>query len=118
MKFLADECVDQQIVEHLRRDGNNVQYIPEMKHGISDDEVFDLANQKDMILLTCDKDFGELVFRQGRITQGIVLIRLAGLSQKTKGELVTSAINVHQEELRGAFTVITTSSVRIRQKIR
>ncbi len=59
-------------------------YVLEMKHGISDDEVLNIANQKGMILLTSDKDFGELVFRHDRITQGIVLIRLAGLSQKTK----------------------------------
>lgn len=87
-----------------------------MKSGISDDEVLELANQQGMILLTSDKDFGELVFRQKRITQGIILIRLGGLSQEIKGELVTHAVKKHKEELKGAFTVIAPAAVRIRQK--
>jgi predicted nuclease of predicted toxin-antitoxin system len=65
LNFLADENLDRQIVERLRQDGYTVWYIPEMEPGISDDEVLDLANQEGALLLTSDKDFGELVFRLG-----------------------------------------------------
>lgn len=63
MNFLADENVDRQIVERLRYVGFNVRYIAETAAGISDDEVLDLANSEESLLLTADKDFGELVFR-------------------------------------------------------
>lgn len=63
MNFLADENVDRQIVERLRCVGFNVRYIAETDAGISDDEVLDLANSEESLLLTADKDFGELVFR-------------------------------------------------------
>lgn len=116
MKFLADESVDQQIVYRLRQDSHLIWYVVEMEPGISDDEVIKLANQQRAILLTCDKDFGELIFRQRRIVSGVILLRLAGLSQETKGAAVASVVKEHADKLRQAFTVITPGMVRIRHK--
>ncbi|MBD2500485.1 DUF5615 family PIN-like protein [Anabaena azotica] len=115
MKFLADENLDLQIVERLRQDGHLVWYVAEMEPGISDDVVLDLANQEEAILLTSDKDFGELVFRLRRIASGVVLIRLAGLSIISKAEIIANTINEHSSELLGAFTVITPTTIRIRR---
>ncbi len=70
MNLLADESVDQPIVERLRSDGFSVISITEQSPGIPDDAVLDLANDADALLLTADKDFGELVYRQGRIHNG------------------------------------------------
>lgn len=115
MKFIADENLDWQIVERLRQDDHLVWYVAEMEPGISDDVVLDLANQEEAILLTSDKDFGELVFRLRRIASGVVLIRLAGLSIIRKAEIIANAINQHNAELLGAFTVITPIAIRIRK---
>lgn len=115
MKFLADESVDRQIVERLRQDGHLVRYVAEMEPGVSDDIVFASANQESALLLTADKDFGEMVFRQRLHTHGIVLIRLAGLSPSRKAEIVTSAINRHATELPRAFAVIAPGALRIRR---
>lgn len=116
MKFLADEGVDRQIVERLRENGLSVLYVAEIEPGISDDEVLNQANRETALLLTTDKDFGELVFRQGRVIQGVILIRLAGLSPTHKSEIVSSVIREHAGELPQAFTVITPGAVRIRQR--
>lgn len=115
MNFLADEGVDKLIVEFLRQAGYRVLYIAEMQPGISDDVVLEIANQQGGLLLTADKDFGELVFRLSRLATGVVLLRLAGLSLVRKAEIVTSTIKQHQSELLGAFTVISPSHVRIRR---
>ena len=115
MKFLADESVDRQIVDHLRIDGHFVWYIAEMKRGISDDAVLDMASRKKALLLTADKDFGEIVFRQHRLTLGVVLLRLEGLSLISKVKIVSSAVNKHIKELTYAFTVITAAGIRIRK---
>lgn len=106
MNFLVDEGVDRQIVDKLRQDGHSVLYIAEMSPGIADDEVLDMANAQGALLLTSDKDFGELVYRQGRLTSGVILIRLAGLSPIRKAEIVGSAIGQHSEELSSAFIVL------------
>jgi predicted nuclease of predicted toxin-antitoxin system len=117
VKFLADECVDRQIVDRLRQEGYEVLYVVEMEPGISDEEVLSLANRNESILLTADKDFGDLIFRQGKIAKGVVLVRLAGLSPEVKAEVVANAIREHAEELLQAFTVITPVTVRIRGEI-
>lgn len=118
MNLLADEGVDGQVVVRLRDEGHCVYYVAEMGSGVSDETVLDLANREARILLTADKDFGELVFRQGHLIPGVVLIRLAGLTPESKAQVVTSAIGEHSAELAaGTFTVITPAAVRIRKGV-
>ncbi len=114
MNFLVDESVDQQVVQRLRQDGHDVLYVAEMKPGISDDDVLEAANQHGALLLTADKDFGELVFRLNRLSKGVVLLRLAGLSPEAKTTVVSSAVREHGSELSDAFCVLSPGMVRIR----
>ena len=117
MKILADESVDRPVVERLRQSGHEVWYVAEMKPGIPDYVVLNLANQKEAILLTADKDFGELVFRQGQLTGGVILIRLAGVSPILKADIVDSVLTAHSNEMEQAFTVIIRGAVRIRRRM-
>ena len=117
MNLLADESVDRQIVERLRLDGHKVLYIAEIEPSISDNAVFDHANQKKALLVTSDKDFGELVFRENRlISDGVVLLRLAGLSPESKSEIVSAALKKHEQKLSHHFSVFAPGKIRIRAK--
>ena len=116
MNLLADEGVDRLIVDKLRQDGHAVAYIAEMSPGIDDDTILRQANADNALLLTLDKDFGELVFRQGLVHAGVILIRLAGLQPATKANIVAAAILEHETELLESFSVISPGSIRIRQK--
>jgi predicted nuclease of predicted toxin-antitoxin system len=82
MNFFAGENVDQPIVDRPRQDGHTVLAVVELEPSIPDDVVLARANEAEAILLTADRDFGELVFRQCRVTTGVVLIRLAGLGSR------------------------------------
>lgn len=115
MNFLADESVDLPVVERLRRDGHFVAYVTEMGPGMTDNEVLSLANQEGSLLLTADKDFGEMVFRQHLHTHGIVLIRLTGLSPTRKAEMVALAVEKYGTELLRSFAVIMPGALRIRR---
>jgi predicted nuclease of predicted toxin-antitoxin system len=68
-------------------------------------------------LITADKDFGELVFRQRLLTHGVILLRLAGVSPQDKASIVLSVIRDHDNELADAFTVVTRSGLRIRKPV-
>ena len=114
MNFVADEGVDRLIVESLRQDHHVVLYVAEMSPSISDEEVLRLANDQQAVLLTFDKDFGELVFRQNQAAHGVVLLRLHGLSPPEKAALVLKIAQEHEQEFRHAFTVVTPTKVRIR----
>ncbi len=115
MNLLADEGVDRPIVERLRRHGHRVAYVAEMEPGITDDVVLERAHREEAVLLTADTDFSELVFRQQRITSGVILLRLAGISPERKAEIVAAALAAHGGEMEHAFTVIAPGAVRIRR---
>ena len=115
MNFLADESVDRPVVERLRRDGHQVSYIAELGPGMPDDAVLNRANQEAALLLTADKDFGEMVFRQRLHMHGVVLIRLAGLTPVRKAEVVALAVREHLMELPRSFAVIMPGILRVRR---
>jgi len=115
MKLLADEGVDRPVVLRLRAEGHEVDYIAELAPGITDDEVLARANGADALLLTADKDFGELVFRRGQLHAGVVLLRLFGVPQAIKADIVANSLRTHGAEMMGAFSVITDKSLRIRR---
>lgn len=116
MNLLIDESVDRQVVEKLREDGHNVVYVSDLDPGISDDVVLSTANSKRALLVTADKDFGELVFRRQQVSAGVLLIRLAGLPPQSKAELVAIAVRDHSDELPGAFSVLSPGMIRIRNQ--
>lgn len=115
MNFVADEDIDAPIVEHLCQEEHDVWYVAEMAAGTTDDVVFETAHQQRALLLTADKGFGELVFRQQLITSGVILVRLSGLTPMAKATTVVQAVAEHGEEFAGNFTVVTPGTVRIRK---
>lgn len=115
MKFLADENIDQQIVQVLRDRGHEVLYVAEMERGVDDDFLSDLTNKEGAVLVTADKDFGEIVFRQGRVLHGVVLLRLYGIGSLEKASIVAAAVDEHALELPRSFTVISPATIRIRR---
>jgi len=115
MKFVADESLDGPIFRKLRENGFEILSIAEQFPGIRDDKVLAIAHENAALLITQDKDFGELVHRLGKAHHGVVLVRLAGLPPYDKAAHCLAAINRHRDELPGAFTVITEKEVKIRK---
>lgn len=116
MNFVADESVDQPIIERLRADGHDVVAIAELKPGIPDEEVLSISANSDAILITSDRDFGELVFRQRLNSSGVILLRFAGMSAETKSKIVSDTVHQHGESFSDSFSVIGTNTVRIRRR--
>ncbi len=116
MNVVADEGVDKAIVDVLRAVGFSVKYFAESGAGASDKDVLAAANAAHSLLLTTDKDFGELIFRQRLVSSGVVLARLEGLSGSSKASIVRDALTGHYSELQDAFTVISPGLLRIRHR--
>ncbi len=115
MKCVADENVDASIVQALRSEGHEVWYVAEEAQAISDEEVLMKSAEGTALLLTDDKDFGDLVFRQGKAASGVLLLRLAGVPANSKAKLVAQTLRVYARELEGAFSVLTPTALRIRK---
>jgi predicted nuclease of predicted toxin-antitoxin system len=114
MRIVADENVPRQIVEGLRTAGHLVEAIAELSPRADDDEVLARSARSQALLLTQEKDFGELVYRTGRSSHGVLLLRLEGLSPARKTQLVLSVFEEFGSELVGAFAVLTPRQLRIR----
>jgi len=115
MNLLADEGIDRSIVARLRHEGHDVISVAELAPSITDDEVLQRANDEGALLITADRDFGELVFRLGRVHTGVVLLRLSGLPTPAKADVVSEAFRDHAGEFAGAFSLISPGIVRIRR---
>lgn len=112
--FLADEGVDFRVIAALRLLGYQVQSIAEDSPSIPDTAVLALAVECDAVLITEDKDFGEMVFQKRLCSHGVLLLRLNGLPGRRKVELVAEAFAAHARDLRGCFSVINERALRIR----
>jgi predicted nuclease of predicted toxin-antitoxin system len=104
--IVADENIAAAIVLRLRADGWKVTYIAEEAPSISDRDVLDRARDEGAILITDDKDFGELVVRERRPHCGVVLLRLAGLPTAKRADMVSQLFREHGDALKNTFTVL------------
>jgi predicted nuclease of predicted toxin-antitoxin system len=115
MNLLADENIHRDIVADLRADGHDVISISEEHPSVRDETVLDIANRNNAILITSDKDFGELTYRQSLIHQGVILVRLPGLATSEKSGIIRNLIAAHGDELVKSFTVVAPNQIRIRK---
>ena len=75
-KFLADENVPREVIDLARGNGLDITWVGELSPGIDDDVVLNLAYVDDRVLITFDKDFGEMAFRLGKqSSRGVLLLR-------------------------------------------
>lgn len=113
--FLADENFPLDAVVAIRNAGYDVAWVMADSPGIDDLAVLARAQAEDRILLTFDKDFGELAFRR-RLpsTSGVILFRAIMETSQATAALVVAAIT-SREDWRGHFSVIDSRRIRMRQ---
>jgi predicted nuclease of predicted toxin-antitoxin system len=113
MRFAIDACVPAQLAIALRTLGADV-ISAAGRPAMPDDEVLDGAVARDRVLVTSDKDFGALVFRDGKSAVGVVLIRF-DITTAALAEETARRIAALENDGRDAFSVLERASVRIRR---
>lgn len=114
MRWLADECVDAGLVARLRADGHDVVYMAEIASAANDIQVVARAHQDGRLLLTEDKDFGELAFRRGQPVPGVVLLRIDPMMRSLKAERLDAAIARFGDNLFGRYMIVEETRFRSR----
>ncbi len=114
MNILADENISLTIVEYLRKEGHQVKHVAEIAQRSPDIEVLAIAVQHGTLLLTEDKDFGQLAMDVGGKATGVLLVRLKRATPSEKAERISEVIKEYGESLSQAFSVITPGIVRVR----
>lgn len=113
MKFLADVNIEKRIIDYLKNKKYDVKWMLEDNISLTDTEILDIANNENRILITNDKDFGEIVFRQKLISSGIVLFRIRGQNIEKKVELFNKLLENNKKDLYKNFIVISERKIRI-----
>ena len=115
MNFFADEGLDVPLVAALRTNGFAVLHALELMRGADDETILSAAAANKAVLLTKDKDFGEMVVRNAAECSGVVLIRIDDLSDVRNIQRILDLLLRYAEQLPGSFTVIQKDRIRIRK---
>jgi len=116
MRFLVDECTGPTVAEWLRNQKHEVFAVFEEARGMDDDDIILKALEENWILITNDKDFGEKVYRDGRLHRGIILLRLEDERSQSKIQVLSRLLKIYPDRLSNTFVVVTEKQVRFARK--
>ena len=116
MRFLLDECVGPVVARWLQNLNHDVISIYDTNPGIADQQVLQKAVQEKRILITNDKDFGDMVIRKKKKHCGIILLRLEDERSSNKVAVLTNLFEKYSDDLSDTFVVVSESGVRIIKK--
>lgn len=113
MRVLVDECAGPLVGRWLRDQGHEVISVFDEARGISDEEVLHKAVSENRILITVDKDFGEMIYRERREHYGVILLRLSDERALNKVRVISQLLDNHSQKLPKHFVTVTEDKVRI-----
>jgi predicted nuclease of predicted toxin-antitoxin system len=114
--FIADEQIPMPAIDLLRLAGHDVLSISEQFAALDDAEIVHLALAENRIIITCDSDFGELIFlRQLECRTGVVYLRLGDFSVIEPADFILRYLTEEEDIFEGKFSVITRKRIRQRE---
>lgn len=111
LKFL-DVTTGAPLAQFLHDRGFDALFVGGWKPSATDPEILRKAKDERRILISNDKDFGELVFKLQLPHTGVILLRLADESREAKQKIVTALVKRYGKRLPGNFVVASETSVR------
>lgn len=114
MRFLANENFPLVSVRRLRQVRHDVVSITEETPGVADDHIVARAAREDRIILTFDRDYGELIFRAGHASAPVLYLRYDPLSPAEPADHIIQLLSISGMDLTTRFTVADRQRVRQR----
>ena len=112
MRFLVDECTGPVLAAWLRDQNHDVFSVFDEARGMDDNDMIQKALEEHWILITNDKDFGNKVYRDGRLHQGVILLRLKDERSTSKIQVLSRLFETYLDKLQNSFLVVTEKQVR------
>ncbi len=116
MKFIIDECTGPNVAKWISDNGFEVYSVYDENPGMKDLDILQKANKENWIIITNDKDFGEIVFKNKIQHKGIIFLRLKNERAVSKIDCLKNLFSEQIDKLFGNFTVVTETSIRISVK--
>ena len=115
LKFLVDVGVGKKVEQFLKSGGYSIISVREINPRMSDEDILNLADKDDCIIITMDKDFGEVVFRLSMKHSGVILLRLEDATGSEKVQVISSILKEYSQQLPNSFSVYQNNKFRIRK---
>lgn len=116
MRLLADESCDGRVIRALRLAGHDVKSVREIAPELPDEQVIAVARIEGRVLITEDRDFGQIFFATDSKSAGVILIRFPTNARSGLPRLVVDFIEKHGPQLHNNFTVLDPGGARIGSK--
>lgn len=117
LNFLVDVSAGLSVTIFLRSEGYDAISVQEINPRMKDEEIIRLAVRDKRIIVTMDKDFGELVYRCLMNHSGILLLRLDNEKSSEKQRILKYILQYHKSHLHENFCVFHNDKIRIRPSI-
>lgn len=115
MRWLADENIPRSTIAYLRDRGEDVVAVAELSPNVTDEAVIRLAREANRILLSFDRDHGELIFGHGVLPpRAVIYLRLDTPDLQALQDLLAGLIMLGEEALAGLFTTVNKTGIRQR----
>ncbi len=114
LKFLIDVGVGKKVENWLAENGYDIKCMRDINPKAHDSEILHLAVTEDRMVITMDKDFGELVYNSGKLHSGVLILRLEDADGNQKVKVMKKILSEHSERLRGKFCVFQGGRLRIK----
>jgi predicted nuclease of predicted toxin-antitoxin system len=111
-KFLANVNVEKPLIDFLNDKGFDIKWVTNIDKRMPDDRICEIANSEQRIIITNDKDFGEIVFYQKKIAYGIILLRVDGQNSSEKIILLEKLLENYLDKIANHFVVLTKTKFR------
>jgi len=116
MRLLCNENIPLKSIHQLRNYSHDVYSIMESNPGISDTDVMEIAKKSDYLVLTFDRDYGELIFKkQLPVPPGVIYLRFVPKHPSETADLLQQLFDRDEITFDGFFTVIDRESIRQRK---
>ena len=116
MRFLVDECTGPAVANWLGQRGHDVFSVYDEARGLADDAILVQAVSEGRVIITADKDFGDMIYRDQKPHTGVVLLRLHDERAAAKIAVLQRFLDQYQgdlAQLSARFIVLTQGSIRI-----
>lgn len=114
LRFLVDESTGIKVSLFLTSQRYDSISATEKFLGFKDLDLLKIAEVEKRIIVTNDKDFGDLIFYQKLNSFGVILLRLKHESSINKIKLINTLLINYSDKITGSFIVITEDTIRIR----
>lgn len=115
LKFLVDVGVGRQVEKWLKEKGYNIESIRDKDPKMDDEEILGIAVSEGRMVITMDKDFGELVYNSKLLHKGVLLLRVEEANADEKIKIIKEILEKYSDSLFEKFCVFKDGRLRIRK---